>query len=65
MKIVMRVVGVILILVGIVWFLQGIGVLLGSFMTGQSQYAILGVVSAIIGVALLILAARSRQLPGR
>ncbi len=65
MKIAMRVVGVILILVGIVWFLQGIGVLLGSFMTGQSQYAILGVISGVIGAVLLILSSRSRRLSGR
>jgi mannose/fructose/N-acetylgalactosamine-specific phosphotransferase system component IIC len=54
MKIVLNVVGVLLILVGIVWFLQGLNVLLGSFMSGQPLYAILGAVLGIIGTGLLV-----------
>ena len=42
MKIVLNVIGVLLILPGIVWFLQGVNVLPGSFMTGQTQWAIYG-----------------------
>jgi hypothetical protein len=43
-----------LILTGFVWFLQGINVLPGSFMTGQIQWAIAGVVSAVIGAGLAV-----------
>lgn len=43
-----------LILTGIVWFLQGINILPGSFMTGQIEWAIAGVVSAAIGVGLAL-----------
>jgi hypothetical protein len=43
-----------LILTGIVWFLQGINVLPGSFMTGQIEWAIAGVVSAAFGVGLAL-----------
>ena len=53
MKIAANVLGVILVLVGIVWILQGINVLPGSFMTGQIQYAILGAVLGVGGLALL------------
>jgi hypothetical protein len=58
MRIVMSVAGVLLILVGIVWILQGINVLPGSFMTGQTKWAVIGVITALIGIALLVLARR-------
>jgi uncharacterized membrane protein HdeD (DUF308 family) len=53
--------GLVLCVIGVVWFLQGVGVLHGSFMTGHSQYAVLGVVAAVAGVALLKWAARVRR----
>ena len=53
MKIVLNVVGVILILGGAVWFLQGINILPGSFMTGQIQWAINGGILILIGAGLL------------
>ncbi len=46
------VLSVLLVLTGIVWFLQGINILPGSFMTGQIQWAVAGVVSALIGAGL-------------
>jgi hypothetical protein len=46
------VIGGIAILAGAVWILQGSGVLPGSFMTGQRMWLIIGIVVAIIGVAL-------------
>lgn len=54
MKIASNVLGVLLAFVGIVWFLQGIGVLPGSFMTGQVNWAIYGGVTFIAGVGLLL-----------
>ena len=42
-----------LALVGCVWFLQGINVLPGSFMTGQTKWAVYGVLTLIIGLAML------------
>jgi len=49
-----RVIGVLLALVGIVWFFQGIGVLHGSFMTGDALWAVIGVVCVAAGVVLLV-----------
>lgn len=46
------VVGAIAILVGAVWILQGAGTLPGSFMTGQRMWLYIGIVVAIIGLAL-------------
>jgi hypothetical protein len=39
MRMVVRVLAILLIAGGIVWILQGINVLPGSFMTGQIQWA--------------------------
>ncbi|MHB8088520.1 MAG: hypothetical protein ACYDH2_09790 [Anaerolineaceae bacterium] len=55
-KIILNVLGVLLILGGGVWILQGINVLPGSFMTGQIKWAIYGGISAVVGIALLVLA---------
>jgi len=60
MKIALWFAGVVLILAGGVWFLQGINVLPGSFMTGQIQWAIYGALTAIAGVVALVLANRRR-----
>jgi uncharacterized membrane protein HdeD (DUF308 family) len=48
------VIGVIGILVGAVWILQGAGVLPGSFMTGQRLWLFIGIIVVVIGVALMI-----------
>jgi len=56
----MKILGTILIVLGLIWFLQGINVLPGSFMTGQIRWAIYGGVAVVVGVVLLI-AARRRQ----
>jgi hypothetical protein len=44
--------GVLLAIAGIIWALQGFGVIGGSFMSGDSVWAIIGPVVAVIGVAL-------------
>lgn len=50
--------GLVLCAVGVVWILQGVGALHGSFMTGKSEYAVLGVVTAVLGLGLVNWAAR-------
>jgi hypothetical protein len=49
-----RVAGVLLIVVGFVFFLQGINVLPGSFMTGQMKWAVCGGVMLVAGIVLLL-----------
>jgi membrane-bound ClpP family serine protease len=58
MRILMIVAGTLLALVGIVWFLQGINVLPGSFMTGQVQWAVYGAIAFVAGATLLGLGRR-------
>jgi hypothetical protein len=45
---------IVLIVVGVVWFFQGIGVIEGSFMTGEALWAVIGTVCVVAGVALLV-----------
>ena len=43
----------VLIVVGVVWFFQGVGVIEGSFMTGEAVWAVIGAVCVVAGLALL------------
>ncbi len=58
MRLVGSIAGVLLALIGCVWFLQGINVLPGSFMTGQTKWAVYGVITLVIGLAVLWLSRR-------
>lgn len=60
MKIVLSVLGVLMLMMGGVWFLQGIGVLPGSFMSGQVKWAVYGGITAAVGAALLAISRRRR-----
>jgi uncharacterized membrane protein HdeD (DUF308 family) len=46
------------VLVGIVWILQGINVLPGSFMTGQTKWAVYGALLLVVGIVLGVRAGR-------
>ncbi len=60
MKLVLQIVAIVLILGGAVFFLQGINVLPGSYMTGDPQWAINGGVMIVIGAAILYFANRRK-----
>jgi hypothetical protein len=47
------IVGIILCLLGVVWFLQGIDVLGGSGMSGQAFWAVVGAILVVFGLRLL------------
>ena len=61
MKIVLNIVGVLLVIIGSVWFLQGINVLPGSFMTGQMRWAVRGGILVVAGIVGLLYANRKRK----
>jgi uncharacterized membrane protein HdeD (DUF308 family) len=60
MRLAWNVSGVLCLLAGCIWILQGINVLPGSFMTGQTKWAVLGALLAVAGIVLLISANRRR-----
>ena len=57
-KVVFNLAGALAVLMGAVWFLQGINVLPGSFMTGQTRWAVYGAIAVVLGVLLLVRANR-------
>ena len=61
MRITLNILGVLLLLMGTTWFLQGINVLPGSFMTGQIQWAVYGGVADLVAVVLMVIANRRRR----
>jgi LPXTG-motif cell wall-anchored protein len=60
MRITLNILGALLVLSGGVWFLQGINVLPGSFMTGQIRWAVYGGLAMVAGAVLLLLSRRRR-----
>jgi len=45
-------VGLVLTVAGVIWALQGFGVIGGSFMSGDSVWAIIGPIVAVVGLVL-------------
>jgi hypothetical protein len=58
MRNVARIVGSLLALGGLVWILQGVNVLPGSFMTGDLRWAWRGAGSLIVGAILIVISFR-------
>lgn len=52
--------GVLMILGGAIWVLQGLNIMLGSPMSGDIRWSYRGGIQAAIGIALLALALRAR-----
>ena len=61
MRYVLLVVGGLMVLMGGVWLLQGIGILPGSFMTGQPFWAVMGAILVVVGVLLVFGGTRSNR----
>ena len=53
--------GVVLIIAGGVWSLQGFGVIGGSFMSGDSIWAIIGPIVTVIGLGMAFAGLRRRR----
>jgi hypothetical protein len=57
----LRILAVCLIGMGVVWILQGINVLPGSFMTGHIEWAWRGGISTAAGLALFVFAGKPKR----
>jgi len=61
MRWVFLIVGILFVLLGAVWVLQGTNVLTGSsVMSGQSLWTVIGAILAAVGVVLVVLGATRR-----
>ena len=58
---ILAIAGVVLAIAGLIWALQGFNVIGGSFMSGDSVWAIIGPIVAVVGVALVVISLRRKQ----
>jgi len=61
MRIAIAVLGVVVFLFGLLWALQGFGVVGGSPMSNTTTWSIIGPITVVIGIALVIGALRRRK----
>ncbi len=61
MRVILIIVGVLAVLVGALWTLQGLNVVGGSTMSGNSTWAIIGPIVAVVGLLLVLYGARRRS----
>ena len=47
------VLGALCLVVGVIWVGQGVGLIGGSFMTGEAIWAVIGAVTILVGVVLV------------
>jgi hypothetical protein len=59
MKIVLSIIGLLLIIMGAIWALQGLSLIGGSFMVGQTRWLYIGLLAIVVGVGLLFSARRN------
>jgi uncharacterized integral membrane protein len=61
MKWVLIIIGILVIIVGAIWLLQGVNVLPYGVMAGRRRWIIIGAVLDIIGIVLIVVGARLRR----
>jgi hypothetical protein len=57
--------GILITIAGLIWALQGFGVVGGSFMSGNSVWAIIGPLVALAGLSITGLGLWRRRAPSR
>lgn len=60
MKLLINIIAVLVLLAGTTFFLQGINILPGSYMTGDPQWAVNGGIMVVIALGLLLWANRQK-----
>lgn len=48
------IVGIVFVAFGVLWTLQGLNLVQGSFMSGQTMWLVIGIVLALVGAWLLL-----------
>ena len=57
-RIVLIVLGVIAVIGGVIWVGQGMGLIPGSFMTGDRTWLVIGLIVGVVGIVLIALGLR-------
>jgi hypothetical protein len=63
-RVLLLVLGALIGVAGIVWTLQGLGYVTGSFMTGATLWAVIGPVTTVAGLALIAFGLFRGRVPG-
>jgi len=63
-RVLLVVLGALIGVAGIVWTLQGLGYVTGSFMTGATLWAVIGPVTALAGLVLIAFGLLRLRIPG-
>jgi hypothetical protein len=63
MRLIWLVVGIIALLIGIVWTLQGLNILRGGGMSGHSIFTVIGLVVGVIGLVLIVVGVQRLRAP--
>ena len=58
------VLGALAALAGVVWTLQGLGYIGGSFMSGATLWAVIGPIVVLVGLAIIVFALRGLRRSG-
>ncbi len=61
MRLLLTIIGAVVTVIGIVFLVQGLGILMGSFMTGQLPWAIVGAVLILVGIGLILYVNNRRE----
>lgn len=61
MRWVILILGILVVLLGLVWLLQGTNVLAGSQMSGHRRWIAIGGLLDVVGIVLIIIGARMRR----
>lgn len=60
LKTIVNIIALLLAAAGVVWILQGVNILPGSYMTGNPQWAINGAIAVLIGAGMFWFVSRKR-----
>jgi len=60
MRVVLIIVGILAVLFGALWTLQGLNIVGGSAMSGNTMWAIIGPIVAVVGLLMLLYGIRRR-----
>jgi hypothetical protein len=61
MRVVWILIGALAVVAGIIWTLQGLNILSGSPMSGNSTWAIVGPIVAVVGMLVFLFGLRRRR----
>ena len=60
-RVIVVIIGIVVALFGLLWALQGFGVVGGSPMSNTTTWSIIGPITALVGIAIAVGAARRRK----